>query len=89
LGFASREDLINALRSVGKAGSGKGRRGRGKSKGRRKRTTITAELRSRIEAAVRAGGKGQEVADKFDVSLPTVQNIKRAAGLTRKTKKRK
>jgi hypothetical protein len=29
------------------------------------------------------------VAKKFDVSLPTVQNIKRAAGLTRGSKKKK
>jgi uncharacterized protein YcbK (DUF882 family) len=89
LGFASRDELIAALRSVGRNGSAKrGRRAGGKSKTRHKRTTITPELRSKIEAAVRAGGKGLEVAEKFDVSLPTVQNIKRAAGLTRKTKRK-
>lgn len=89
LGFESREDLISALRSIGRGG--KGRRGRAAAgkKPRRKRTTITPELKAKIEAAARAGGKGMAIAKKFGVSLPTVQNIKRAAGLTRKTKKRK
>ncbi|MGH8021042.1 MAG: helix-turn-helix domain-containing protein [Opitutaceae bacterium] len=51
---------------------------------RRKRTTITPELRKSIESAVRSGKTGAAVAAEFGVSLPTVQNIKRAAGLTRK-----
>ena len=90
LGFDSRESLISALRSLGKGGGARARasKPRGK-KGRHKRTTITPELRTKIEAAVRAGGKGIAVAKKFDVSLPTVQNIKRAAGLTRGSRKRK
>ncbi len=52
-------------------------------KKRRKRTTITPELRKQIEAAARSGKTGAAVAKEFGVSLPTVQNIKRAAGLTR------
>jgi hypothetical protein len=89
LGFESRESLINALRSLGKGGA-RGRPSKpGGKKTRHKRTTITPELRARIEAAVRTGGKGMAVAKKFDVSLPTVQHIKRAAGLTRGSKKKK
>jgi hypothetical protein len=89
LGFDSRESLISALRSLGKGGA-RGRPAKtGGKKTRHKRTTITPELRARIEAAVRTGGKGMAVAKKFDVSLPTVQNIKRAAGLTRGSKKKK
>lgn len=99
-GFDSREELIAALRGLGK-GKRKGRRGRpakkaaakkktagrkGK-KGRKGRAVITPALRSRIEAAARGGATGQAIARKFDVSLPTVQNIKRAAGLTRKKKR--
>lgn len=86
LGFDSRESLISALRSLGRGGRGSKAGGK---KVRHKRTTITPELRAKIEAAVRAGGKGLDVANKFDVSLPTVQNIKRAAGLTRGSRKGK
>lgn len=90
LGFASRSDLIKALRALDKAGPKRGRRKGSKKparavekKARRKRTTITPELRDSILAAVKEGGTGMAVAKRFGVSLPTVQNIKRAAGLTR------
>jgi DNA invertase Pin-like site-specific DNA recombinase len=92
LGFASRADLIKALRALDKVAPK--RRGKKKiskapaasarvSKERRKRTKITPELRDSILAAVREGSTGNAIAQKFGVSLPTVQNIKRAAGLTR------
>ena len=98
MGFDSREELIAALRGLGGGGKRRGRppkkaaakkkavkrRGRG---GRKGRAVITAELRSKIVAAARGGETGQAIAEKFDVSLPTVQNIKRAAGLTRKKKR--
>ncbi len=91
LGFASRTDLIKALKALEKAGPKKRGRKKGaktaaapaEKKGRRKRTTITPELRDSILAAVKEGGTGAAVAKRFGVSLPTVQNIKRAAGLTR------
>jgi len=89
LGFASRADLIKALKALEKAGPKRGRKKSAKpaapaaKKARRKRTTITPELRDSILAAVKGGGTGSAVAKKFGVSLPTVQNIKRAAGLTR------
>lgn len=89
LGFASRADLIKALRALDKAGPKRARRKASKAsapaekKSRRKRTTITPELRDSILAAVKEGGTGNAVAKRFGVSLPTVQNIKRAAGLTR------
>ena len=56
------------------------------STGRAKRTLITAELRQGIIDALKAGGKGNAVAAKFGVSVPTLHNIKKAAGLT-KTRK--
>lgn len=54
-----------------------------KKTGRRKRTTITPELRNDIIAAVKGGATGSAVAKQFGVSVPTVQNIKKAAGLTK------
>ena len=56
------------------------------SKGRAKRTLITAELRQGIIDALKAGGKGSAVAAKFGVSVPTLHNIKKAAGLTKARK---
>lgn len=53
------------------------------SANRAKRTLITAELRQGIIAALKAGGKGNAVAAKFGVSVPTLHNIKKAAGLTK------
>jgi len=90
-GFASREELIDALRGVS-GGAKRGRKpgrpaGKGKGKGGRKqRATITPEIRNGVIAAVKAGETGGAIAAKFGVSLPTVQNIKNAAGLTKKRK---
>jgi len=55
-----------------------------KSAKRRKRTTITPQLKNDIIAAVKGGATGAAVAKQFGVSVPTVQNIKKAAGLTKK-----
>lgn len=99
VGYGSRDELITALRGLDSGGAGGARRGRkpGKAaaasaaapkggKRRKKRAKITPELRNEIIAAVKAGGTGGAVARKFGVSLPTVQNIKNAAGLTKKRK---
>jgi metal-responsive CopG/Arc/MetJ family transcriptional regulator len=57
------------------------------STGRAKRTLITAKLRQGIIDALKAGGKGNAVAAKFGVSVPTLNNIKKAVGLTKARKK--
>jgi transposase len=91
VGYSSREDLIAALRGLDGAGAGRGRpkaaasTSAGRKRGKRKaRAKITPEIREQIIAAVKGGSTGNQVAQKFGVSLPTVQNIKRDAGLTRK-----
>lgn len=85
LGFATRDELIKALRGAGtpKAKRAVKKAAPAEKKPRRKRTTVTPELRANIEAAVRTGATSAAIAKQFDVSVPTVQNIKRAAGLTR------
>ena len=97
-GFATREELITALQALG--GAPKKRRGRKAkkvarkaavkktaAKKRAKRTVITDTLRKNIIAALKAGGKGAAVAKKFGVSVPTLHNIKKAAGFTKPRKK--
>ncbi len=86
VGLESRDALIKALREVADPGprrAPKGRPARPAGTAKRRRTTITPELRDAIIAAVKGGATGGAAAARFKVSLPTVQNIKRAAGLTR------
>lgn len=95
LGFSSRADLIAALQSLEGGAVKKGKRGRKPkaapaaktgSKKRAKRTRITEELKAEVIAAVKAGGKGTDIAKQFGISVPSLQNIKKEAGLT-KTRK--
>ncbi len=90
VGFATREELIAALRGLKGGGARRGRKpgrpaGTGKG-GRKKRVTITPQMRESIVAAAKAGETGAAIAKKFGISLPSVQNIKRDAGLTKKRK---
>ncbi len=100
-GFETREDLIAALQALG--GAPKKKRGRKAkktarkaakkavakkgAKKRAKRTVITDALRKNIISALKAGDKGTAVAKKFGISVPSLHNIKKAAGLTKARKK--
>jgi hypothetical protein len=56
---------------------------------KRTRATITDEVRAQIvEAAKKGEMTGAEIAKKFGVSVPSVANIKKAAGLTKKRGKK-
>ncbi|EDY82761.1 hypothetical protein VDG1235_2384 [Verrucomicrobiia bacterium DG1235] len=95
-GFATRAELIAALQGLE---GGKGKRGRkpkaatakkaapakkaAKATKRAKRARITEELKSQVIAAVKAGDKGAAIAKAFGISIPSLQNIKKAAGLTK------
>ncbi len=87
-GFATRGELIAALQALG-GGKKRGRKAAAAPKAKKgakkraKRTLITPELKKGIIAALKAGGKGAAVAAKFGVSVPTLHNIKKAAGLTK------
>lgn len=52
--------------------------------GKRTRTTITEEMRQQVIALAKEGKTGAEIADAVGISLPSVANIKKAAGLTKK-----
>ncbi|HVS53363.1 MAG TPA: helix-turn-helix domain-containing protein [Opitutaceae bacterium] len=87
-------DSVAAFVQAVQAASG-GRRGRragkaagpkaGKTKsGRKPRAVITDETRAQVKKLVAAGKTGGEIAKELDLSLPSVQNIKKALGLVKK-----
>lgn len=89
LGFASRPELVEALRQLDG-----GRRAMAPSAPTsstparsRKRTRITPEMRTDIIEAVKAGQAGAAVAEHFGISVQSIQNIKKAAGLVRERAK--
>jgi len=94
-GYDSIEAFVKALKAAaGAAPKGK-KRGRkpkaGKAakpaaKGKRGRTKITAELKASVIAAVNAGKTGSAIAKEFGISVPSVQNIKKEAGLVKARK---
>ena len=59
-----------------KAASGGGRR--------RKRAVITDDTRNQVKKMVEGGKTGGEIAKSLGISLPSVQNIKKALGLVKK-----
>ena len=53
-------------------------------KKRRKRAVITDATRAQVKKLVKAGKSGSEIAKAAGISLPSVQNIKKALGLVKK-----
>jgi hypothetical protein len=94
-GFASRQELIDALvglggpgrRGAAKASTAKSGGGSGGTK-KRRRARITNELRNDVIKAIQAGDAGGAIAKRFSISSQTVQNIKKAAGLVKARKKK-
>jgi DNA-binding NarL/FixJ family response regulator len=90
-GFDSVEAFIAAVSAA--AG---GRRGRAKGAGagkaahagrkRRRRAVITEETRAEVKKLAGAGKTGAEIAAAIGISLPSVQNIKKALGLVKARK---
>ncbi len=87
-GFESAEAFVDAVR----AATGIRRRGPGRPAGtggaaggkkRRHRAVITDETRTTVKKLVEAGKTGAEIAKQVGISLPSVQNIKKALGLVR------
>lgn len=90
-GYANLNDFIKALKSAaGKARKNKKVKGTKAPKaapkakaGKRTRAKITPELKQQVIAAVQAGQSGAEIAASLGLSLPSVQNIKKEAGLVK------
>jgi hypothetical protein len=86
-GFDSVAAFISAVKgaSGGKRGRPAGGGGRGgPGKKRRKRAVITDETRASVKKMVSDGKTGGEIAKSLGISLPSVQNIKKALGLVKK-----
>ena len=86
-GFSSLQEFIKALKgSAGgaarKAGS-KARPAKSSGKKRAKRSVITDETRAAVKKQVEAGKTGSQIAKSLGISLPSVQNIKKALGLVK------
>jgi hypothetical protein len=88
-GFADVKSFIKAIRSAARGGSPrKGRKpGRPKKaaavRKTRKRAVITDAIRAKVKKLVRAGKSASQIAKTVKISLPSVQNIKKAFGLVK------
>ena len=83
-GFESTAAFIAALRAAtGKRGKVGGAPKAGK---RRKRAVITDETRASVKKLVEAGKTGGAISKALGISLPSVQNIKKALGLVKNRK---
>jgi hypothetical protein len=84
-------DNVDAFVKAVKAATGGKRKGRGPGKAagakkRRKRAVITDATRAEVKKLVEAGKTGAAIAKAVGISLPSVQNIKKALGLVGKKK---
>lgn len=89
-GFNSVDAFVDAVRGT----AGGRRRGRpakaaaagGSSGGRkrRRRAVITDATRAEVKKLVSGGKTGAQIAESLGISLPSVQNIKKALGLVKK-----
>lgn len=84
-GFSNVSDFVAAFRRA--TGSGPGRKAKKatkvpqKSGARKARAVITDETRAEVKKLVKDGKTGAEIARLLSISLPSVQNIKKALGL--------
>ena len=85
-GFDSLEDFVTAIKAAADNGS-VGRPNRAAAPKSRKRAKITDAIRARVKKLVEAGKTGSQIAKALKISLPSVQNIKKALGLVRTSKK--
>jgi hypothetical protein len=82
-------DSVRAFfRAVTAAAGGRGGRKAGAAKGakRRKRSVITDATRAQVKKLTEAGKTGAQIAKEVGISLPSVQNIKKALGLVKARK---
>jgi DNA-binding NarL/FixJ family response regulator len=86
-GFSSVKEFTNAVAaaSAGRKGRKAAAKAAPKAK-RRKRAVITDKTRAEVKKLVEAGQTGSAIAKALRISLPSVQNIKKALGLVQARK---
>src|SRR5262245_6078825 len=91
-GFGSAGEFVRAFNAATGGRIRRGRRGRppgakgkkgGPGRRRRTRAVITDETRAQVKKMVDGGKTGAEIASALKISLPSVQNIKKALGLVK------
>lgn len=87
-GFKSMDAFIGALQAAAGGASVNTPTGKPiKIAGRKPRAKITDETKAKVKALVGHEKTGAEIAKALNISLPSVQNIKKALGLVQKRKK--
>jgi len=92
-GFKSAKDFLKAFKAAVASGASKKAKKAGKkasakaaapskAKGR-KRARITDEIKAQVKTLAQEGKSGAAIAKALGISLPSVQNIKKAAGLVK------
>lgn len=83
-GFASTKAFVRAVKAACgvRPALRKGRRKPGRS-----RATITDAIRAQVKKMAASGRTGAEIAAAVGISVPSVQNIKKALGLVKRRKK--
>lgn len=87
LGYGSLRELIAALTAAASSSAGRAVRGVSITKSgkpRRPRTEITPEMKQKVKVLVGEHKTAAEIAKIVDVSIPSISNIKKELGLTRK-----
>jgi hypothetical protein len=86
-GFSSLNEFVKALKLAASSGSsrkgGHGKAAKAAGAKRRKRAVITDETRANVKKLVETGKTGSQIAKTLGISLPSVQNIKKAQGLVK------
>lgn len=85
-GFDSLPEFFNAVSAAAKGGKRSVAKAPAGAKKRRTRAVITADTRAKVKSLVEAGKTGAEIAKSVGISLPSVQNIKKALGLVKERK---
>ena len=86
-GYDSAKAFLAAVRAAtaGRRGKAKpAKAGKAGGRKRRSRAVITDETRAQVKKLVDAGKTGNEIAATLKISVPSVQNIKKALGLVKK-----
>jgi hypothetical protein len=86
-GFESLKEFVAAIKAAGGGGKRAGRPKEPTAPKTRKRAKITDSIRAKVGKLVKAKQTGSQIAKALGISLPSVQNIKKALGLVRESKK--